>query len=74
MCTYKIIIANGLVFALVMAVFFVDTFSNISFLTLLLYGIIHSIWIAGLFLLVNFVFNKNAFKTILELYREKKNQ
>ncbi|MBR6572620.1 MAG: sugar isomerase [Clostridia bacterium] len=72
MCTYKILIANSLVFALIMAVFFVDTFSNLSFFTLLLYGVIHSIWIIALFVLVNFVFNKSAFKTIFELYREKK--
>ncbi len=71
MCTYKILIANGLVFALVMAVFFVDTFSNVSFLKLLFYGIIHSIWIVGLFLLVNFVFNRDAFKTFFEFCRGK---
>jgi len=74
MCTYKILISNGAVFAIIMAVFFVDTFSNFSFLKLLLWGVVHSIWIAGLYLLVNFVFNRNAFKTIFELYRGKKNQ
>ena len=74
MCTYKIMIVNSLVFVVIMAIFFVDTFSNFSFLQLLLNGIIHSIWIVGLYLLVNFVFNRNAFKTILELYRGKKNQ
>ncbi|MBQ7959915.1 MAG: hypothetical protein IJ285_01720 [Clostridia bacterium] len=74
MCTYKILISNGVVFAIIMAVFFVDTFSNFSFLKLLLWGVVHSIWIAGLYLLVNFVFNRNAFKTIFELYRGKKNQ
>ncbi|MBQ9976993.1 MAG: hypothetical protein IJP21_00190 [Clostridia bacterium] len=74
MCTYKIIIANLLAFALIMAVFFVDAFSNLPFLKLLLNGIIHSIWIIPLFVLINFVFNKSAFKTILELYREKKNK
>jgi hypothetical protein len=74
MHTYRILIANALVFVLVMAVFFVDTFSNVSFLKLLLYGVIHSIWITGLYLLVNFVFNKDAFKTIFALYRGDKNQ
>lgn len=74
MCTYKILIVNGSVFSLIMAVFFVDTFSNLSFLKLLFYGVIHSTWIAGLYLVVNFVFNRNAFKTIFELYRGKKNQ
>ena len=74
MCTYKIILANTAVFALVMVVFFVDTFSNVPFFKLLLYGIMHSVWIAGLYLLVNFAFNRSAFKTILEFHRGKKNQ
>ena len=72
MCTYKIIISNALVFVAVMAVFFVNSFSNVSFLKLLLNGMIHSIWIVGLFLAVNFVFNKDAFKTVIELCRRKK--
>ncbi|MBO5453239.1 MAG: hypothetical protein J6A69_04660 [Clostridia bacterium] len=72
--TYKILVTNFAVFAVIMAVFFVDTFSNFSFLKLLLNGIIHSIWIAALYLLVNFVFNRAAFKTIFELCRGKKNQ
>ena len=74
MYTYKILISNGAVFAVIMAIFFVDAFSNVSFLQLLLNGILHSIWIAVLYLLVNFVFNRAAFKTIFELYRGKKNQ
>ena len=74
MCTYKILITNSIAFALVMSIFFVDTFSDVSFLKLLFCGVIHSIWIVGLYLLVNFVFNRNAFKTILEFCREKKNQ
>ncbi len=72
-CTYKILIVNSLVFAFVMAVFFVDSFSNVSFFKLLLNGIVHSVWIAALYLLVNFVFNRSAFKTIIELYRGNKN-
>ncbi len=72
MCTYKILISNGLVFLGIMAIFFVDTFSNMAFLQLLLNGIIHSIWIVGLYVLVNFVFNKSAFKTLLQIYRGKK--
>ena len=71
MCTYKILITNFLVFAIIMAVLFVDTFNNVSFLKLLLNGVIHSIWIIALYLLINFVFNRDAFKTIFELYREK---
>ena len=72
MCTYKIIISNCLVFAGIMVVFFVDTFSNMPFLQLLLNGIIHSVWIVALYVLVNFVFNKSAFKTVLQIYRGKK--
>ena len=71
MCTYRIWITNGIVFVFVMAIFFVDTFSNMSFLKLLLNGIIHSIWIVLLYILINFVFNREVFKTIFELYREK---
>jgi len=69
LCTYKILISNGVVFTVIMAIFFVDTFSNISFLQLLLNGFIHSVWIVGLYLLVNFIFNKSAFKTILKFCR-----
>ena len=72
--TYKIILTNTLVFAAVMAIFFVDNFSNMSFLPLLLNGVIHSIWIVGLYLLVNFLSNKSAFKTIFELRRRNKAQ
>ncbi|MBQ7096650.1 MAG: hypothetical protein IJN96_01085 [Clostridia bacterium] len=72
MCTYRILITNGAVFAVIMAVFFVDSFSNVSFLQLVLKGIVHSVWIAGLYLLINCIFNKSAFKTIFELYRGKK--
>ena len=74
MKTYKLWLVNGAVFALVMAIFYVDTFSGVAFLPLVLKGIIHAIWIVGLYLLVNFVFNKSAFKTIFELYRGKKSQ
>ena len=72
MCTYKIIFANSLVFAAVMLLFYVDTFSNYSFLQLLINGVIHSVWIVGLFLAVNYLFNKAAFKTMFELLRGKK--
>lgn len=73
-CTYKIIVTNLSVFLVVMAIFYVDTFRSLSFLKLLLYGALHSVWIVGLYLLVNFVFNRSAFKAIFQLYREKKNQ
>ena len=74
MNTYKILIANIIVFAMVMAVFFVDTFSNMSFLKLVINGLIHSIWIVALYLVINFVFSREAFKTILEVYRGKKSK
>ena len=71
-CTYKTWIINGAVFVSVMAIFFVDNFSGMSFLLLVLNGIIHSVWIVGLYILANFVFNKSVFRTVLELYRERK--
>ncbi|MBQ7040013.1 MAG: hypothetical protein IJN39_05540 [Clostridia bacterium] len=71
--TYKIIISNCAVFAVVMLIFFVDTFSNLPFFKLLLCGIVHSVWIFALYLAVNFLFNRAAFKTVFELFREKKN-
>ena len=64
-------LANGAVFALVMAIFYVDTFSGLSFGKLLLNGVCHSIWIAGLYIIVNFTVNKSAFKTLFQLYRGK---
>ncbi len=70
--TYKCWLVNGAVFAVIMLTLFVDTFSNMSFLKLLLNGIIHSVWIVGLYVVVNFVFQKNAFKTLIELYRGNK--
>ncbi len=74
MSTYKILISNAAVFAVIMVVFFVDTFSGVSFLQLLINGLVHSVWIVVLYLLINFIFNKSAFKTILQLYRRKKKQ
>ena len=73
-CTYKILIPNATLFAAIISVFFVDTFSNLSFFNLLLKGIIHSIWIVALYITVNFIFNRNAFIAAFEFYRSKKNQ
>jgi len=73
-CTYRIILVNTAVFAVIMSVFFVDSFSNTTFFKLLLYGMANAVWIVGLYLLVNFVFNRKAFKTALELYRGKKSK
>jgi len=72
--TYKLWIINGVIFALIMLLFFVDSFSGLSFGKLVLNGIIHAIWIAGLYVSVNFVFQRNAFMTLIELYRGNKNK
>ncbi len=70
--TYKCWLVNGGVFAVIMLVFYVDTFSGYSFVRLLLSGIVHSIWIVLLYIVANFVFQRNAFITLFELYKEKK--
>ncbi|MBR5507725.1 MAG: hypothetical protein IKV88_06750, partial [Clostridia bacterium] len=72
MCTYKTWIINGSVFFAVILVLYVDTFMGLSFSKLILYGMIHSVWIIGLYVVANLVFNKSVFKNIIELYREKK--
>jgi len=72
--TYKTLLSNVLVFLVVLAVFYVDSFSNYSFGKLLINGVVHSVWIIVLYVLTNFIFNKTAFKTVFEFYRGKKNQ
>lgn len=69
--TYKIWLVNGGVFVVIMLIFFVDSFSGLSFINLLIKGIIHSLWIVPLYFVVNFVFFKDAFKNLLELRRDK---
>ncbi len=69
--TYKLWLVNGAVFALIMAVFFVDSFSGLSFVSLLLKGILHSLWIVPLYIVTNLVFFKGAFKNLIELWRNK---
>lgn len=69
--TYKIWIVNGVVFLGLMAIFFVDSFSGLSFVNLLVKGIIHSLWIVPLYFAVNFVFFKNTFKNLILLWRKK---
>ena len=39
-----------------------------------MYGAIHAVWIVGLYLIVNYIINKNAFKTILLLRGSEKKQ
>ena len=70
--TYRLWFVNGGVFALVMAVFFVDSFSGLSFLDLVLRGILHSAWIIPLYIGVNFVFCREAFFDLLSMWRNKK--
>ena len=69
--TYKLWLVNGAVFAVIMLIFFVDSFSGLSFFNLLIKGIIHSLWIVSLYVAVNFVFFKDAFKNLIELRRGK---
>ena len=68
--TYKHWLVNGGVFGLVMALFFVDYFSGLTFGALLIQGIVHSLWIVPLYILVNFVFFKDAFQNALALWRK----
>ena len=68
---YKLWIVNGAVFATLMAIFYVDSFSGLSFTKLLIKGIIHSLWIVPLYIGVNFIFFKRAFKNLIELWRNK---
>ena len=69
--TYKLWIVNGSVFAGIMCIFFVDSFSGLSFMDLLVKGIIHTLWIVPLYALVNFAFSKNAYMHLIELWRNK---
>ncbi len=69
--TYKLWLVNGAVFAALMVIFFVDSFSGLSFARLLMKGIIHSLWIVPLYIGVNLVFFKEAFKNLIELWRNK---
>ena len=71
-CTYKLWLINGAVFAAVMMIFFVDSFSGLSFVPLVIKGILHTMWIIPLYIAVNLVFCRKAFKNILELRRANK--
>ena len=70
--TFKIWFVNGAVFALIMVLFYVDSFSGLSFLQLLMNGLIHTLWIIPLYIVINFAFFGRTFKNLLELWREKK--
>ena len=67
--TYKLWLINGAVFALIMMIFFVDSFSGLSFVPLVIKGILHTLWIVPLYVAVNLVFCREAFKNLLELRR-----
>ena len=69
--TYKLWLVNGAVFTLIMKIFFVDSFSGLPFVRLLISGIIHTLWIIPLYLAVNFIFCRSAYKNLLELWRNK---
>ena len=71
MHTYKHWLVNGAVFALIMAIFFADSFSGLSFGKLLLSGIVHSLWIVPLYIGANAVFFKEAFQNAIGLWRNK---
>ena len=66
--TYKLWLVNGAVFALVMALLFVDSFAGLSFGMLVVKGILHSFWIVALYLAANFVCNRQAFRLAFQLY------
>ncbi len=67
--TYKLWLINGFVYAFVMVVFSVDNFSGIGFGELILKGIIHSVWIVGMYIAVNFVVQRCAFRTLFEIFK-----
>ena len=69
--TYKLWLVNGAIFALIMAIFSVDSFSGLSFIRLFIKGIIHSLWIVPLYIGVNFIFFKKSFKNLIELWSNK---
>ncbi len=69
--TYKLWLVNGAVFALIMGIFFVDSFSGLSFVNLLVKGILHTLWIVPLYIVANLVFFREAFQNMLQLWREK---
>ena len=71
-CTYKLWLINGAVFALIMMIFFVDSFSGLSFVPLVIKGILHTLWIVPLYIVANLVFCREAFQNLLELRRASK--
>lgn len=70
--TYKLWLVNGAVFALIMMIFFVDSFSGLSFVPLVIKGVIHTLWIVPLYVAANFIFCRKAFQNLFELRRARK--
>ena len=70
--TYKLWLVNGAVFAIVMLIFFVDSFCGLSFVQLVLRGILHTLWIVPLYIVANFIFCREAFKNLSEHRRADK--
>ncbi len=68
--TYKLWLTNGMVFALVMCIFYVDTFAGLSFGALVLRGVLHSLWILPAYVAVNFLFNRRAFRYLPEVFEK----
>ncbi len=67
--TYKLWLINGGVFIFVMLIFFVNSFSGLSFGKLVVKGLIHAPWIVGLYVLTNWIFNPDAFKLLFGFLR-----
>jgi hypothetical protein len=67
--TYKLWLINGAVFVAVMMIFFVDSFSGLSFVRLVIKGLLHTLWIVPLYIVVNLAFCREAFKNLSELRR-----
>lgn len=65
LCTYKCWIVNGGIFTLIMIIFFVDTFSGMSFGRLLVNGIVHSLWIVALYAGANLLVFGKQFRCLL---------
>ncbi len=69
--TYKRWIANGAIFALLMVIFFVDSFSGVPFFKLLLKGMLHTLWIVPSYIAINYLFFNEDFKNFIEMWRNK---
>ena len=69
--TYKRWLVNGAVFAVIMVIFFVDSFSGLSFGKLVVKGLMHAPWIVAMYMAVNFVCFTGVFRNAIALWRKK---